>query len=102
MIALMGIPPATFLMRSRPDVHRNWVNDNGEWCFECQEIKVPILKLEEEEKVLKDAGINNGPFLRFMKRILVWEPEKRATASELLADPWLASVTPSSKLFFRK
>ena len=102
MIALMGTPPAMFLMRSRPDVCRSWLNDNGEWCFERQEIKVPDLKLEEGEKVLKDAGINNGPFLRFMRHILVWEPEKRATASELLADPWLASVTPSSKLLYCK
>ena len=59
---------------------------------------MPRLQLEEEEKVLKDAGVDNTPFLRFLRRILVWEPEKRATASELLADPWLASVIPSSKL----
>jgi hypothetical protein len=60
---------------------------------------MPHLKLEEEEKVLNDAGVDNGPFLQFMRRILVWEPEKRATASELLADPWLASVASSSIIF---
>ena len=96
MIALMGKPPASFLLRSPSDVRRIWFDDNGEWCYKG--ISVPALKLEEEEKVLKGAGVNNGPFVRFMKRILVWEPAKRATASELLADPWLASVTPSSKL----
>ena len=52
---------------------------------------MPRLKLEE----VKDTGANAN-FLQFMKRILVWEPEKRATASELLADPWLASITSSS------
>ena len=98
MIALMGKPPASFLLRSPSDVRQCWVDDNGEWCYEHQEIKVPCLKLEEEECVLKAAGVNNGLFLQFMRRILVWEPEKRATASELLADPWLASVIPSSKL----
>ena len=61
-------------------------------------MKVPLLKLEEEEKVLKDANVDNTPFLQFMRRILVWEPEKGATASEFLADPWLASVVPSTKL----
>ena len=59
---------------------------------------MPRIKLEEEEKVFKDTGADNGRFLHFMKRILVWEPDNRATASELLADPWLASVTSSSTL----
>jgi len=98
MVALMGAPPASFLLRSPPEMRQGWVNDAGEWCYVDHEIKVPHLKLEEEEKVLKNAGVNNDPFLRFMRRILVWEPEKRATASELLADPWLASITSSSKL----
>lgn len=36
--------------------------------------------IAEEEK---------GVFLRFMKRMLCWLPEQRATAKELLEDPWL-------------
>jgi len=98
MIALMGKPPPSFLLRSPPNVRQSWINDAGEWSCEHPNIKVPHLTLEEEEKVLQDAGGDNVPFLRFMSRILVWEPERRATASELLADPWLASVIPSSKL----
>jgi hypothetical protein len=97
MVGLMGAPSASFLLRSPPEM-RGWVNDAGEWCCVHQEIKVPRLKLEEEEKVFKDAGVDNDPFLQFMRRIFVWEPEKRATASELLADPWLASITSSSTL----
>ena len=98
MLALLGPPPTQFLLCSPSEVRQSWVDDAGEWCCEHQQIKVPYLKLEAEEKVLMDAGVDNGPFLQFMKRILVWEPEKRATASELLADPWLASITPSSTL----
>lgn len=98
MIALMGKPPATFLLRSPPEVRQRWVNDAGEWSCVHPDIKVPHLQLDDEEKVLKDAGVDSTPFLRFLRRILVWEPERRATASELLADPWLASVIPSSKL----
>ena len=98
MVALMGIPPESFLLRSPSEVCRNWFNDAGEWHCVYWEIKLPHLQLEEEEKVLKDAGVDNHPFLQFMRHILVWEPEKRATASELLADPWLASVTSSSTL----
>jgi serine/threonine-protein kinase SRPK3 len=96
MVSLMGTPPESFLLRSPFEVRRNWFNEAGEWDCVHREIKVPHLQLEEEERVLKDAGVNNRLFLQFMRRILVWEPEKRATASELLADPWLASVTSSS------
>ena len=98
MVGLMGAPPTSFLLRSPHEVRRHWLNDAGEWSCVHQAIKVVRLKLEEEEKVLRDAGVNNGPFLQFMRRILLWEPEKRATASELLADPWLASITSSSTL----
>lgn len=96
MIALMGKPPATFLLRSPSEVRQFWVDDTGEWT--CAHPVVKALTLEEEECILKEAGVVNTPFLQFMRRILVWEPEKRATASELLADPWLASVIPSSRL----
>lgn len=30
-------------------------------------------------------------FLRFMRKTLTWLPEERATAKELLQDPWLRS-----------
>lgn len=32
---------------------------------------------------------NNSGFLRFIRRALTWMPEERATAKELLEDPWL-------------
>jgi serine/threonine-protein kinase SRPK3 len=98
MIALMGKPPVTFLLRSPPEIRQRWVDDSGEWSCVHPEVKVPRLQLEEEERVLQVAGVDSTPFLRFLRRILVWEPERRATASELLADPWLASIIPSSKL----
>lgn len=34
-------------------------------------------------------GDEKGKFIRFIKRMLKWDPDKRATASELLEDPWL-------------
>lgn len=36
--------------------------------------------VEEDEKHM---------FMRFISRILRWSPEERATAEELLSDPWL-------------
>jgi serine/threonine protein kinase len=32
---------------------------------------------------------NNSDFLRFIRKALTWMPEQRATAKELLQDPWL-------------
>lgn len=32
-------------------------------------------------------------FLRFIQRALTWMPEERATAKELLQDPWLTGET---------
>ena len=34
-------------------------------------------------------GDEKGKFIRFIKRMLKWDPDERATASELLRDPWL-------------
>lgn len=34
-------------------------------------------------------------FLRFMRKMLQWEPEKRSTASELLDDEWILKHTSS-------
>ena len=36
------------------------------------------------------AAEDKGRFLNFMRRMLRWLPEERATARELLEDPWLA------------
>jgi serine/threonine protein kinase len=32
---------------------------------------------------------DNSGFLRFIRRALTWMPETRATAKDLLQDPWL-------------
>ena len=48
------------------------------------------LTLETREKRL--GGDKKAEFLRFIGRFLQWEPEKRATAADLLKDPWLKKV----------
>jgi serine/threonine-protein kinase SRPK3 len=37
-------------------------------------------------------GEEKEQFLRFASRMLEWLPEKRATAQELLDDPWMRSL----------
>lgn len=47
---------------------------------------IPDLRtMEALETRLQDTS----GFLRFIRRALTWIPEKRATAKELLQDPWL-------------
>lgn len=43
--------------------------------------------LEERETTLK--GEDKTDFLRLMRRMLHWDPEKRSTAKELANDPWI-------------
>lgn len=48
---------------------------------------LPALSLEGSEERLE--GANKTAFLNFIRSMLVWLPEKRKAASELLLDPWL-------------
>jgi len=43
--------------------------------------------LEAEAKALE--GENKTEFLRFLRRLLKWDPKNRASARELLVDPWV-------------
>jgi serine/threonine protein kinase len=48
---------------------------------------VPEHDLDTLEERLQ--GDEKDDFLRFLSRMLCWQPEERATAKELLFDPWL-------------
>ena len=61
----------------------------GEFCA-----GIPISKsklLEEREKSLdgEDEGEEKKSFLRFMRKMLQWDPEKRSSARELADDEWV-------------
>lgn len=57
---------------------------SGNWKGEAP---VPELNLDALEERLK--GDEKDDFLRFLRRMLCWLPEERASAKELLFDPWL-------------
>ena len=66
----------------------HYFDANGQWIG-----KIPIYTkrtLEDKETIL--GREDKAEFLRFMRRMLQWEPEKRATATELCEDPWLTAV----------
>ncbi|KZT20468.1 putative CDK4/6 [Neolentinus lepideus HHB14362 ss-1] len=90
MVAIMGPPPLTFLERvRRPQlIHEHYFDTNGQWIS-----RFPIpRKMSLESKESRLDGENKAEFLRFIRRFLQWEPEKRATAAELCEDRWLNAV----------
>ncbi|OJJ43934.1 hypothetical protein ASPZODRAFT_145071 [Penicilliopsis zonata CBS 506.65] len=74
MVAILGPPPVTFLQKCPAS---QW---KGEACL-------PDITLEDSEEYLE--GQNKIMFLRFMRKMLQWDPDKRHNARELLEDPWL-------------
>ncbi|TFK46646.1 putative CDK4/6 [Heliocybe sulcata] len=87
MVAVMGAPPPALLKRCKePEfIHKHYFNAEGRW---IGRIPVPSnMSLESKESRLNDE--DKAEFLRFIRRCLQWEPEKRATAAELCEDPWL-------------
>ncbi|RDW61134.1 putative Serine protein kinase [Aspergillus mulundensis] len=85
MTAVMGTPPKQFLRKS--EYARKFFDDEGNWTGIAE---VPSRHLEKLEGNLRDSS--QTLFLGFMRKMLQWEPENRASAKELLADPWLKST----------
>ncbi|KAL4995407.1 hypothetical protein BDV10DRAFT_196768 [Aspergillus recurvatus] len=78
MHAVLGKPPSDFLARSERSSIL-WDEDGS--------VPLSNRKFEILEERLKGNGQED--FLRFLRRMLCWCPEDRATAKELLFDPWL-------------
>ncbi|KAJ9292808.1 hypothetical protein DTO271G3_8383 [Paecilomyces variotii] len=82
MQAVLGSPPPEFLARSESSL-QFW-DKTGNWKgitpFPDYNLETLEERLESDEK---------DDFLRFLRRMLCWLPEERATAKELLFDPWL-------------
>ncbi|KAE8352419.1 kinase-like domain-containing protein [Aspergillus coremiiformis] len=80
--AVLGCPPRVFLDRSERS-EQFW-DQNGKWKGAAP---IPDDTLEGLEGRLE--GDEKVDFLRFLRRMLCWLPEERATAKELLFDPWV-------------
>lgn len=105
MHAVLGAPPLEFLTRSDKSF-QFWDKDGRSYLL-CQAdpytqgleglqnqpgkwkgmAPVPDCDLEALEARLE--GEERDDFLRFLRRMLCWLPEQRATAKELIYDPWL-------------
>ncbi|KAI1913070.1 hypothetical protein LOZ64_004223 [Ophidiomyces ophidiicola] len=99
LIAAIGPPPRKFLEKNRERMADFWNEKGtgyerfiliflsnkclGEWLGLAP---IPYGRtMESLESRLEDKS----GFLRFIRRALTWLPEDRATAKELLQDPWL-------------
>lgn len=56
-------------------------------------MEVPT-KFSLENSINKISGEDKRMFLKFVKRMLIWQPKDRSTARDLLDDPWLTASFP--------
>ncbi|OOF98767.1 hypothetical protein ASPCADRAFT_162455 [Aspergillus carbonarius ITEM 5010] len=84
MIAILGPPPKDMLRHS--EYTGEFFDAKGNWKHAT---KIPSVSLEKLEGNLR--GASQDLFLCFLRRMLQWRPEDRASAKELLSDPWLRS-----------
>nr|POE76162.1 serine/threonine-protein kinase srpk [Quercus suber] len=87
MIALLGPPPPSLLARG--NLTSKFFSEDGDF---CAGISIPCARtLEHRETSLlgEDDLKDRESFLRFMRKMLQWEPEKRSCARELAEDEWV-------------
>ncbi|OBT81165.1 hypothetical protein VE02_10210 [Pseudogymnoascus sp. 03VT05] len=82
IVGLLGPPPLEFLQRS--GCSSVYFDDGGNW--KCRN---PVLPVSWEDSERNLEGSNKKGFLDFVRKMVRWTPESRATPSELLEDPWL-------------
>ncbi|KAK6430586.1 hypothetical protein LTR95_013258 [Oleoguttula sp. CCFEE 5521] len=80
--AVLGQPPIEFLRRSAA----SWGYYDADDMWKDSHL-IHDTTLESSETRLE--GENKAIFLSFVRRMLCWLPEERATAKQLLGDPWL-------------
>ncbi|KAL6707078.1 hypothetical protein ACN47E_004830 [Coniothyrium glycines] len=87
IIALLGPPPSSLL--SQANLRSKFFSVSGDF---CAGIPIPeSISLDQRETSLQ--GEDKECFLRFMRKMLQWEPEKRSTARELADDEWIVKHT---------
>jgi serine/threonine-protein kinase SRPK3 len=88
MIAFLGPPPKEMLVRG--SWSNNFFDESGKFKSDAE---IATTSLEDEMKSLQ--GEEKASFLKFLRRMLQWRPEDRATAGELMQDPWVRGILES-------
>ncbi|KAK4987165.1 hypothetical protein LTR66_007669 [Elasticomyces elasticus] len=82
-VGYLGPPPLEVIMRS--PLFSTYFDEEGNWISEP-----PVPKTSFEDFVTTIApGDEKELFLKFVRKMLVWDPEVRATSNEIIADEWL-------------
>ncbi|KAI9691354.1 MAG: hypothetical protein M1820_009733 [Bogoriella megaspora] len=80
--ALLGPPPKDLLLRGRRS--SMFYNSSGQL-----EPPLDLPVIDFETSINQINGEEKRMFIKFVKKMLTWEPKDRQTAKELLDDPWL-------------
>ncbi|CAG8325404.1 unnamed protein product [Penicillium nalgiovense] len=80
---LLGPPSPSFLARG--NLTKDYFTEEGDLC--AGELVGDHIPLEQRETSLE--GEEKGMFLRLVRKMLQWEPEKRSSAMELEQDEWV-------------
>ena len=91
MVALLGPPPEALLANSGPRALRIF-NEVGSTKADVPNETLELVLASSLERAQKTMTVEESEaFFAFMRRTLTWTEEKGASASELLADPWIAN-----------
>ncbi|KAG6025638.1 hypothetical protein E4U41_001495 [Claviceps citrina] len=85
MISALGPPPPELVARGQ--LSHKFFSAEGE--FSVPGMKPGRSSLEEVETTLADDEEERADFLRFVRRMLQWEPGKRSSARSLAEDAWI-------------
>lgn len=91
MVALLGPPPEALLAESGPRALKNF-NEDGSAKADAPNETLESVLASSLERAQKTMTVEESEaFLAFMRRTLTWTGKKRVSASELLANPWIAN-----------
>ncbi|KAF2970548.1 hypothetical protein GQX73_g3030 [Xylaria multiplex] len=113
MIALIGPAPSVLIQREKDRRQWRWnpqvFNSSSKLCGNAAEFYggpfftddgtfignqlVPHTRIWENEVPECIPREETDQFFKFMRRMICWLPEKRATARELKSDPWFDNIT---------
>ncbi|KAI5357810.1 Putative protein kinase [Septoria linicola] len=82
-VGYLGPPPVALLERS--ELMDKYFNAEGNW---ISNVAIPETSLEDFV-VSMPPGREKTTFLCFVRKMLTWDPEARATSNELFMDEWL-------------
>ncbi|KLJ11663.1 hypothetical protein EMPG_09662 [Blastomyces silverae] len=83
-IGFLGPPPLE-LIRQSP-LFSTYFDENGKFVLEAE---IPKSSSLEDFVTTIPPGEEREQFLRFIRKLLTWDPESRANSSEIVLDDWL-------------